>query len=172
MISSTTRQALLRHLVGIVCSVALLLAASVQSADRWTDVSTSLLERLTNSGSKLGYPGGCSGVVANRFNGDVTMKVVGCGLWRSSDKCKSWRRIDDNNISGKDETGWATSVDQNEPTRMASFSLDGSAGWTANGLDWMSFTSLGRNWDFGSVDWLWRSRKLTHSCSDKVTHPV
>jgi photosystem II stability/assembly factor-like uncharacterized protein len=153
MMFVTTPPALLRDLVRVICSVGLLLTVSAQAADRWTDVSTSLLERLTNSGSKLGYPGGCSGVVANRVNGDVTIKVVGCGLWRSSDQGKSWRRIDNDNISGRDETGWATSVDQNEPTRMASFSLDGSAGWTANGLNWMSFTSLGRNWDFGSVDW-------------------
>ena len=153
MMFVTTPPALLRDLVRVICSVGLLLTVSAQAADRWTDVSTSLLERLTNSGSKLGYPGGCSGVVANRVNGDVTIKVVGCGLWRSSDQGKSWRRIDNDNISGRDETGWATSVDQNEPTRMSSFSLDGSAGWTADGLNWMSFTSLGRNWDFGSVDW-------------------
>ena len=36
---------------------------------------------------------------------------------------------------------------------MASFSLDGSAGWTTDGRNWKRFTSLGRNWDFGSVDW-------------------
>lgn len=36
---------------------------------------------------------------------------------------------------------------------MASFSLDGAAGWTADGVHWKSFTSLGRNWAFGSVDW-------------------
>ena len=151
--SVTTSPALLRNLVRVICSVAWLFTASVQAADSWTDISTPLLERLTNSGSKLGYPGGCSGIAANRLNGDVTFKVVGCGLWRSSDKCKSWQRIDDNNISGRDETGWATSVDQNAPTRMASFSLDASAGWTVDGLNWRGFTSLGRNWDFGSVDW-------------------
>src|SRR5262249_16644200 len=48
---------------------------------------------------------------------------------------------------------WATSMDQNAPTRLASFSLDGSAGWTSNAREWKSITSLGRNWDYGSVDW-------------------
>ena len=100
-----------------------LFAASVQAADSWTDVSTSLLERLTNSGVKPAWPGGCSGVVVNRLNGDVTLKVVGCGLWRSTDQCKTWQRIDQDTVSGRDETGWATSVDQNAPTRMASFSF-------------------------------------------------
>ena len=131
----------------------ILLAPSVQAADRWTDISTSLLERLTNSGAKLPWPGGCSGVVASRLNGDVTIKVVGYGLWRSSDQGKTWQRIDSDHISGRDETGWATSLDQNSPTRMTSFSLDGSAGWTVEDSRWRNFTSLGRNWDFGSVDW-------------------
>jgi photosystem II stability/assembly factor-like uncharacterized protein len=37
--------------------------------------------------------------VANQLNGDVTIKVVGGGLWRSSDGGKTWQRIDDNKIS-------------------------------------------------------------------------
>lgn len=119
----------------------------------WTDISSALLERLTNSGTKLAWPGGCSGVVVNRLNGEVTIKVIGCGLWHSSDGGKTWQRIDQDTVSGRDETGWATTLDQNAPTRAASFSLDGSAGWTTDGRTWQPFTSLGRNWDYGSVDW-------------------
>ena len=92
-------------------------------------------------------------MVVNRLTGAVTVKVVGLGLWRSIDKGTTWRRIDQGAIGGRDETGWATSVDQNAPERMASFSLDGPAGWTPDGIHWKSFTPLGRNWDFGSVDW-------------------
>jgi photosystem II stability/assembly factor-like uncharacterized protein len=146
-------QALRRGVMLFICSMAWLLPALIQAADTWTDISSSLLAQVTNSGAKLAWPGGCASVVVNRLNGDVTIKVVGCGLWRSSDQGKTWRRIDDNTVSGRDETGWATSVDQNTPTRMASFSLDGSAGWTTDGIHWKPFTSLGRNWDFGSVDW-------------------
>src|SRR5467141_411135 len=109
----------LRHGVGLaICSLAALMSTTGQAADTWTDISSPLLERLTNNGAKAAWPGGCSGVVVNRTNGDVTIKVVGFGLWRSSDKGKNWQRIDDNIISGRDETGWATSVDQNAPTRM------------------------------------------------------
>ena len=142
-----------RGVVQGICCVALLMDASAQAAETWTDISSPLLERLTNNGAKAAWPGGCSGVVVNRTNAEVTIKVVGFGLWRSSDKGKTWRRIDDNTISGRDETGWATSADQNAPSRLASFSLDGAAGWTADGLNWKPFTTLGRNWDFGSVDW-------------------
>jgi photosystem II stability/assembly factor-like uncharacterized protein len=130
-----------------------LLAAPVHAADTWTAFTGPLLERATNSGARPAWPGGCAGVVVNRLNGEVTVKVVGCGLWRSADQGQTWRRIDQDTISGRDETGWATSVDQNAPERMASFSLDGTAGWTTDGRTWKRFTSLGRNWDFGSVDW-------------------
>jgi photosystem II stability/assembly factor-like uncharacterized protein len=142
-----------RNAALVLCAVGLTLTPPARAADRWADISSPLLDHLTSGGAKLGYPGGCSGVVANRLNGVVTIKLVGLGLWRSSDQGKPWSRIDNGNISGRDETGWATSVDQNAPTRMASFSLDGSAGWTLDGLNWKSFTNLGRNWDFGSVDW-------------------
>ena len=130
-----------------------LLPAILQGAEQWTDISSAMLAKLTNGGVKLGWPGGCSGVVANRLNGDVVIKVVGEGLWRSLDQGANWKRIDNNTVSGRDETGWATTVDQNDPRRMASFSLDGLAGWTTNGTDWKSFSNNGRNWDYGSVDW-------------------
>ena len=136
-----------------ICMAVGTLAASIHAAETWTDVSGSLLTRLTNSGAVLAWPGGCSGVVVDRLTGEATIKVVGGGLWRSLDQGKTWRRIDEDCVSGRDETGWATTVDQNRPTRMASFSLDGSAGWTTDGRTWRRFTGLGRNWDFGSVDW-------------------
>lgn len=137
----------------LLCCAALLWWVPVRSADTWTDISTPLLQRLTNNGAKPGWPGGCSGVVVNRTNGDVTIKLVSLGLWRSQDRGRNWNRIDGEVVTGRDETGWATSVDQNAPGRMVSFSLDGDAGWTTDGVHWRRFTSLGRNWDFGSVDW-------------------
>ena len=160
-----------RRPVVVMVIVALTLGLSVRAADQWTDISSLLLKRLTNNGAKPDWPGGCSGVVVNRTNGDVTIKVVGLGLWRSSDQGTNWRRIDDNTISGRDETGWATTVDQDTPTRIASFSLDGSAGWTIDGMQWKRFTSLGRNWDYGSVDWSARVPKTIIAAKHETTPP-
>lgn len=141
------------HRLVLAGAIPFLAATPAWAAEGWRDVSSRLLERLTNNGVKVGWPGGCSGVVANRLTGEVTIKVIGAGLWRSADKGVTWKRVDQDVISGRDETGWATTVDQNAPNRMASFSLDGMAGWTMDGTNWNRFTSLGRNWDFGSVDW-------------------
>lgn len=129
------------------------LAQPLAAEDDWLDVTSPLLARLDSDGMETDWPGGCSGVVVNRLNGDVTIKVVGLGLWRSSDFGANWARLDEDIISGRDETGWATNADANDPTRIASFSLDGTAGWTADGMHWARFTDLGRNWDYGSVDW-------------------
>jgi hypothetical protein len=158
-------------LVLSLCCVAALLASTARAADNWTDISSPLLERLTNSGAKFGWPGGCSGVVVNRTNGDVTIKVVGLGLWRSSDQGATWQRIDEEMVSGRDETGWATSADQNAPMRMASFSLDGGAGWTTDGGKWKRFTTLGRNWDFGSIDWSPTMPKTIIAAKHETTPP-
>src|SRR4026207_2547409 len=136
-----------------VLLAAVFLSISARAAEQWVDSSTPLLGKLTNNGVKVGWPGGCSGVVVDRLNGDVVIKVVGQGLWRSSDRGANWARIDNNTVSGRDETGWATTVDQNDSRRMASFSLDGLAGWTTDGKNWKSFTNNGRNWDYGAEGW-------------------
>jgi hypothetical protein len=155
----------------LICGVVVMLGVASQAAEKWTDISSPLLERLTNNGAKPAWPGGCSGVVVNRTNGEVTIKLVGLGLWRSADQGRNWQRIDGETISGRDETGWATSMDPNAPARMASFSLDGSAGWTSDGLRWKRFTSLGRNWDFGSVDWAAPIPKTIIAAKHETTPP-
>ena len=170
-IFSLTPRALRPRAKLVVFCVAMLPGLSAQAADRWTDISSSLLERVTNNGAKPAWPGGCSGVVVNRTNGDVTIKVVGLGLWRSPDRGRNWQRIDENTISGRDETGWATSADQNAPTRIASFSLDGLAGWTSDGIKWKNFTTLGRNWDFGSVNWAAPIPKKIIAAKHETTPP-
>jgi photosystem II stability/assembly factor-like uncharacterized protein len=151
--SGRTQQKLPRQIGPALLLACALFSSPLQAAELWRDISTPLVENLQSKGIKPGWPGGCSGVVVNRLNGAVVIKVVGQGLWRSSDQGATWQRLDNNTVSGRDETGWATSVDQNDPRRMASFSLDGSAGWTTNGTTWKSFSDNGRNWDFGSVDW-------------------
>lgn len=121
----------------------------VSADDTWTDISTAQIGKL----GKQPWPGGCAGTVVNRLNGDVMVNIVGNGLWKSSDQGQTWARLDGGVVSGRGECAWSVQVDQNDPKRVAVFSLDGDAGYTVDGIHWKKFTNLGRNWDFGSVDW-------------------
>lgn len=123
----------------------------------WTDVSSAQIATLGGMAAQS-YPGGVSGVVIDRVTGDVTAHVVGFGLWRSADRGGTWKRIDQMTLDasgGRSENGWSIQVDQEAPARIAVFTLDGSAGYTADGIAWHRWTDSGwgRNWDFGAVDW-------------------
>ncbi|MGA2658294.1 MAG: hypothetical protein ABSH34_12370 [Verrucomicrobiota bacterium] len=80
------------------------------------------------------------------------MTITAVGEPVEPDPGRTWRQIDEERMSGRHETGWATSVDQNTPARTAGFSLDGWAGWTTDGRAWRRSTSPGGKWDSGSVD--------------------
>ncbi len=125
------------------------LPAFGQTADKWSDISSANIGRL----GKQPWPGGCAGVAVNRLTGDVMVNFVGFGLWKSSNQGQTWTRLDRGVIGGRGESGWSVQVDQNNPQRVAVFSLDGDAGYTIDGTRWKKFAGMGRNWDFGSVDW-------------------
>jgi hypothetical protein len=128
------------------------------SAQTWTDISSTFIQS-----KGFTFPGGvtnCSGVCVNRLNGDVVIKIIDNGMWRSTDQGGHWARIDSSTVGGRCETGWAVQVDQDNPIRMAVFSLDGTAGYTADGTTWKKMAGMGRNWDFGSVDWTTADAKV------------
>jgi hypothetical protein len=95
----------------------------------------------------------CSGVVVNRLTGDVLTDVTNQGIWKSTDQAGSFERVDGGVVGGLIVLGPGFDVDQNEPTRMAAWSLDGDGGWTNDGVTWKKITTINRNWDFGSTDW-------------------
>lgn len=94
---------------------------------------------------------GC--VAVNRLTGDVFSQVSGVGIWKSTDQGGQWSRVDGGKVSGVCVMGPALDVDQDNPVRMAAWSLDGDAGWTVDGTTWKTMTSVARNWDMGSTDW-------------------
>jgi hypothetical protein len=123
-------------------------------AQTWTDISTSQINSLGGS-SAQSYPGGVAGTCVNRLTGDVFINIVGFGIWKSVNQGSAWTKYSGTTISGRCENGWGVQISQDDPTRMAVFSLDGDAGYTLNGgSTWKKFTQVwGRNWDYGSVDW-------------------
>jgi hypothetical protein len=95
----------------------------------------------------------CSGVVVNRLTGEVLTDVTDQGIWRSANRGADWVRVDGGAVSGLIVLGPGFDVDQNDPKRVAAWSLDGDAGWTSDGVTWKKMKSVGRNWDFGATDW-------------------
>jgi len=144
------KYAKLGHIItSIVTFFALSVSASVSAQD-WTDITS---EFIADQELTAGDWRGCSGLTVNRLNGDVYVQIISHGIWKSTDQGTTWSRIDQNTISGRCETGVAMTSDQDNPVRLACFSLDGGAGFTPDGVTWHKFTNMGRNWDFGSVDW-------------------
>jgi hypothetical protein len=127
------------------------------AAAAWTDMSTSMIASLGGQCGGSSWEKGCAGIGVNRLTGDVYLHIEGKGIYKSTNQGSSWTRIDnnmiDNSCGGRCETGWAFQVNQDNPVQMACFTLDGDAGYTADGTVWKKFAGMGRNWDFGSVDW-------------------
>lgn len=110
------------------------------NAGDWTDVSPPSTK------------GKCGAVVANRLTGDVLVQVRDMGVWKSTDKAGTWSRVDGMKVSGASVMGPALDMYQDDPTRVAAWSLDGEAAWTT-GSTWNQMMVIQRNWDFGSTDW-------------------
>jgi hypothetical protein len=136
---------------------AICICALTVSAQTWIDISSAL---INSQGITPGYPGGCSGAAVNRITGDAMIVICGFGVWKSSDQGTNWTRIDNGTVSGRGAGAWSFQVDQNDPRRMAVFPMEGDAGYTTDGITWKKMTGIGRNWDFGSVDWATQDAKV------------
>jgi BNR/Asp-box repeat len=139
----------------------------------WTDVTSTQIAALGGMAAQS-YPGGVSGVVVNRLTGDLTAHLVGFGLWRSTDRGSTWTRLDQMTLDtsgGRSENGWGIQVDQDDPKRIAVFTLDGTAGYTADGITWHAWadSGWGRNWDFGAVDWSFSSAQTVFGVLHETT---
>ena len=94
---------------------------------------------------------GC--VSVNRLTGDVFTQVTGGGIHKSTNQGSSWTRVDGGKVGGVCVMGPALDIDQENPVRLAAWSLDGDAGWTNDGVTWKRMQNQARNWDMGSTDW-------------------
>jgi hypothetical protein len=128
----------------------------------WTQLATA--SWVASLGNQVDSYGGISSVRVNRLTGDVYIMASSYGVWKSSNQGSTYTRLDPTMVGGRCEnSGGAFQIDQNNPVRMAVFSLDFSdvspslnAGMTADGTNWTKINAspaAGRGFDFGSVDW-------------------
>src|SRR5258706_11827856 len=79
------------------------------------------------------------------------MVVNDQGLWKSVDHGTTFTRVDDKNVGGRCETGWALNFDP-EGRRLFCFMIYGSSAITTDGgKTWAK--SRSSHFDFGAVDW-------------------
>lgn len=122
-----------------------------QDGATWQPISESVIARLEKEGKKVGYPGLTAGVAVDPTSGEVYMVICDQGLWRSSDRGKSFDRADGGKIGGRCETGFALQFDP-AGQRLACFMIYGAAGSTSDaGKSWSKWTT--NHLDFGAVDW-------------------
>jgi photosystem II stability/assembly factor-like uncharacterized protein len=119
----------------------------------WVDISSALIQNLSDAGQKTDWPGGSAGVAVDPASGEVYMIVAGLGIYKSSDVGKTFSRVDGGKVGGRCETSYSLNIDPNGK-RLACFMLDGKCAWTRDaGKTWTAFTDVGRNWDYAAVDW-------------------
>jgi hypothetical protein len=124
-----------------------------QPRAQWVSVSDEALRQLAADGKKTDWPGETAGVVVDPSNGDVYMIVAGQGVWKSTDRAKTFARCDSGKVGGRCETAYSLNIDP-AGKRLACFMLDGKCAWTGDGgRTWRGFADVGRNWDFAAVDW-------------------
>ena len=123
------------------------------AAAGWTNISDPLVESITQAGSAIPWPGNTAGVAVDRTTGILYLDVCNVGLWQSADHGQTFHRIAEGLISGRCEFGYALNCDP-AGGRMACLLLDGKCGLTLDGgRTWQTFAPMGRNWDYGAVDW-------------------
>jgi photosystem II stability/assembly factor-like uncharacterized protein len=119
----------------------------------WVNISDPVVRAFTNSGAAIPWPGNTAGVAVDRATGALYLDVCNVGLWRSTDHGNTFSRVAEGQISGRCEFGYALNCDP-AGSRMACLLLDGKCGMTLDGgRTWQSFAGMGRNWDYGAVDW-------------------
>lgn len=129
----------------IFCFTLLLASVCCYGAE-WAPISESVTSQV-----KPGYAGPTAGVTVDRVSGDVYMVVSDQGLWKSTDHGQNFKRIDDKNIGGRCETGWALNFAPSGQ-RLFCFMIYGSTAMTPDaGATWLK--SKSSHFDFGAVDW-------------------
>ncbi len=136
--------------VGIQISEA---TAQDPAGSGWINISDPLIAAVTNSGTRIKWPGNTGGIAVDRTTGNVFLEVCNLGLWKSTDHGRNFIRVAEGKISGRCEFGYAINCDP-AGSRIACFMLDGTCGMTLDGgKTWQPFAPMGRNWDYGAVDW-------------------
>jgi hypothetical protein len=137
----------------VILFTAAQLSLGQKTGPDWVNISGPITTKLAEAGTKIPWPGQTAGVCVDSATGRVFMDVTGIGLYVSDDHGDHFTRMAPDQIGGRCEFGYALNADP-AGLRLACFMLDGKCGMTLDGgKTWSDFARVGRNWDFGAVDW-------------------
>jgi len=142
----------------ILCcmTVAALLVGAASAAEEagkgeWVNISDAPIAQLAEAGKKPGYAGPTAGIAVDPASGDVYLVINDQGLFKSTNRGKTFARCDGGAVSGRCETGFAIDVDP-AGKRLAVFVVYGSSALTLDGgATWTKFKVS--HLDVGAVDW-------------------
>lgn len=96
-------------------------------------------------------------IVVDRATGNLFISRWFTGVWVSGDKAKTFTRADGDKINGGGPFSCYAMIAHPEGGKLAAFNMNNKPGPSAYSVDggknWESFESVGRNWDYGAIDW-------------------
>jgi hypothetical protein len=136
----------------LTLAAALVLAEESSGGADWVNLSDAVVAKITEGGGKVGAFGPTAGVAVDSSTGGVFMVVNDLGLFKSSDKGKTFENVaDGKTVGGRGETAFALQADP-AGKRLACFMVYGASAATSDGgKTWTVFKST--HFDFGAVDW-------------------
>jgi len=96
-------------------------------------------------------------LAADRTTGNLFVSRWTTGVWLSGDQGKTFSRVDGQKVNTGGPFSCHALIVGPEDGKLAVFNMNNKPGPSGYSLDrgktWESFESVGRNWDYGAVDW-------------------
>jgi len=119
-------------------------------AGQWTNFT----EGLTKASGKGNFR---LALAVDRATGNLFVSRWSTGVWMSSDQGQTFARADGGKVGGGGPFSCYAMIAAPEGGKLAVFNMNngpGPSGCSSDGgKTWESFTSVGRNWDYGAIDW-------------------
>jgi photosystem II stability/assembly factor-like uncharacterized protein len=96
-------------------------------------------------------------LAVDRATGHLFVSRWSTGVWMSSDQGATFARVDGEKVKGGGPFSCYAMIARPEGGKLAVFNMNNQPGPSGYSLDggkaWESFESVGRNWDYGAIDW-------------------
>jgi photosystem II stability/assembly factor-like uncharacterized protein len=124
------------------------LLAGASSAADWEPITTDLIAK-----EKPGY-GGLSGIVVDHANGNIYVCLSDRGVFRSTDKGKTWERFGKDAFKGRTEWPGCFQIDPTGKSKRFLIALVyGAPIMVGDGGDWKTLAKESSHVDYAAVDW-------------------